>query len=138
MESYHYQSSPENTSHVGIVLIILLIIIVAGAVLYYYYYYRTPTTQTSGTIWKIVNGNTLTSDTFSASAGSAYLVNPAAVGSFQLQLIAPKNAVGQEFAVIHGGNSTVIISVANGNTYNLLPRTSNTFVWLSQNTFNSI
>lgn len=134
-----YTPIPEEESHTGLILLIVFIVIVIAVGIAIYYFYILPSRPTArGTTWNIITGGTGTSDSFNAAAGNAYLVSSTATGTFQLTLVPPTNARGQEFAVIHGGAATVAMSISGGVPYNLQPRTSQTFVWLSQAEFSLI
>jgi hypothetical protein len=138
MNGYYGTPPVEESSDTGIIVIVIVIVVIIIIALAVYFFYFSPTGRLGGFTWNIITGHNTSAESFSASAGNAFLVSPAATGTFSLQLVPPVAAVGQEFAVLHGGPAIVAISVAGTVVYNLPPRTSQTFVWLSQNTFSLI
>jgi len=136
MNGYYAPPVQQSSDAGAIVVVIFIILIIIALVVYYFYHNSSPRTST-GFTWNVIAGGTGTTNSFNASAGNAYVVPSNLTGNYNLTLVPPVNAVGQEFAVINNGASTVIMT-APGNTYNLQPHTTQTFIWLSQTTFSLI
>lgn len=116
---------------------IIVIIVIILAILFFLYRREDPPAGSSTPFkWNNVMGKAAPTDTFTAAAGNAYIVNPGIPSGFILNLVPPTDPVGQMFLVTNDTSQTITLRA--GNTETLIGRRNALIVWADNNQINII